>query len=52
MNELSHAERGLGGTLAHTNIVLHSKFHQDWLRNEQVINGKPQTLTIDREIDR
>ena len=29
-----------------------SMFHQDWSRNVQVINGKPQTVTIERKTDR
>ena len=49
---ITHAERGLGGTIAHPNIYLHSKFHQDWSRNDWVINGKPQTLTTERQRER
>ena len=49
---ITHVERGLGGNVAHLNIYLHSKFHQDRSRNEQVIDGKPQTLTIERRKER
>ena len=40
---------GLRGTEAHLNTYLHSKFHQDWSRNAQVMTRKHQTLiTEDR----
>ena len=39
---------GLRGTVTHPNIYPHSKFHQDWSRNDQVINCKHPRTTIDR----
>merc|ERR1712055_372567 len=42
----------LRGTEAHLNTYLHSKFHQDWSRNAQVMTRKLPMTTIDRQIER